>query len=73
MMTNFSWHIEGARVEGRYMGDYPFTGTVVESRVCYGGEVKHTVELDEPIFVFGAKRELIMVFNDQINMILENA
>jgi hypothetical protein len=55
------------------MGDYPFIGTVVESRVCYGGEVKHTVELDEPIFVFGAKRELIMVFDDQINMILENA
>jgi hypothetical protein len=66
-MTN-SWHIEGARVEGRYMGVYPFTGTVVESRVCYGGQVKHTVELDEPIFVFGTKRELIMVLDDQINI-----
>ena len=71
-MTN-SWHIEGARVEGRYMGDYPFTGTVVESRVCYGGEVKHTVQVDEPLIVFGATRERIMVFHDQINMILENA
>jgi hypothetical protein len=65
------WDLEGARVEGRYMGDYPFIGTVTESRVCYGGEVKHTVRVDEPLIVFGATRKLIMVFHDQIEHLKE--
>lgn len=67
------WDLVGARVEGRYMGDYPFTGTVTESRVCYGGEVKHTVAVDTPLEVFGAKRDLVMVFHDQLEFLKENA
>ena len=51
-------HLEGKRVNGLYLGLFPFRGTVVESRVKYGGDVQHTVQLAEPIVVYGAVREL---------------
>lgn len=45
------WHLEGKKVKVMYLGEYPAVGTVKSSRVCYGGAIKHWVELDEPIFV----------------------
>ena len=44
-----AWDLEGLRIEAKYMGDFPVSGKVVSSRVKYGGEVQHTVELDTPI------------------------
>ncbi len=55
------WDLTGARVEGRYLGDFPYTGTITDSRVKYGGRVQHTVRLDAPIEVYGACREVILV------------
>ena len=43
-----SWILEGQKVTGKYFG-IPFTGTVEESRVKYGGRVSHTINLDSPI------------------------
>ena len=43
------WDLEGLRIEAKYMGDHPVSGRVESSRVRYGGEVIHTVVLDEPI------------------------
>ena len=43
-----SWILEGHKVAGKYFG-IPFTGTVEESRVRYGGRVSHTINLDSPI------------------------
>lgn len=45
------WYLEGKKVKGVYLDEYVCAGTVLESRVCYGGAVKHLVELDEPIYV----------------------
>ena len=42
------WNLEGLTVTGKYM-DHEVTGKVELSRVAYGGRVKHTVVLDEPI------------------------
>lgn len=36
------------KVRGTYL-DHPVCGTIESSRVAYGGRVKHTVVLDEPI------------------------
>ena len=44
-----SWDLTGQRVTATYLRTVPFTGTVVESRVKYGGTVQHTVELDAPM------------------------
>jgi hypothetical protein len=66
-----SWSLEGRRINGLYMGLFPYTGTVTESRVKYGGEVQHTVKIDEPIKVYGAVRDTILVCITEINRILD--
>jgi len=55
------WNLEGKRINGIYLGLFPFKGMVMESRVKYGGHVQHTVALDETIKVFGEVREYILV------------
>ena len=47
----YPWVLNGHKIKGNYLGDYPIVGIVKDSRVCYGGIVKHWVELDKPIFV----------------------
>ena len=65
--------LEGKRINGLYMGLFPYSGTVVESRVKYGGQVQHTVVVDEPFKVYGDLRERILVCNGtgEINRILD--
>jgi hypothetical protein len=43
------WDIEGKRVLISYLGYGEQTGTVVSSRVKYGGMVQHWVKLDETL------------------------
>jgi hypothetical protein len=43
------WNLEGMTVTGTYLDDFLVTGKVESSRVAYGGSVKHTVVLDEPL------------------------
>ena len=56
-----SWSREGKQVSANYLGLHRITGEVTESRVAYGGSVKHTVLLDEPIVVYGTRRETIIL------------
>jgi hypothetical protein len=65
------WDLTGERINGLYMGLFPYTGTVESSRVKYGGEVQHTVKVDEPIKVYGALRDRILVSVTEINRILD--
>lgn len=55
------WDYTGLKVTGNYMGEFPVSGRVESSRVAYGGEVKHTVVLDEPIAVYGAIRDRVIL------------
>ena len=66
-----NWNLEGKRINGLYMGLFPYTGLVEESRVKYGGEVQHTVLVDEPFKVYGAVRDRILVSITEINRILD--
>lgn len=54
----------GAKVRGAYLGKFNFSGTVRESRyVQVSGSPKElTIDLDEPICVFGAERSTILVY-----------
>lgn len=63
------WNLEGKRINGLYMGLFPYTGTVESSRVKYGGKVQHTVVVDEPFKVYGEVRERILV--EDFNRILD--
>ena len=66
------WDLTGERINGLYMGLFPYVGTVQSSRVKYGGAVQHTVVIDELIQVYGDLRETILVDNvyPEVNRIL---
>ena len=66
-----SWNLEGKRINGMYMGLFPYCGRVIESRVKYGGTVSHTVVIEEPIVAFGTSRERIIVVAEEINRIVD--
>lgn len=63
-------YLDGMRVFGMYMGDYAVSGTVRLSRVKYGGGMAHHVTLDNPITVFGAERDSIMLDETEIKGVL---
>ena len=49
---------EGQWLIGKYLGAYWVTGTVVESRVKYGGKVQHTIVSDSPTMVNDESRAI---------------
>jgi hypothetical protein len=61
-----SWNKEGQRVAGVYLGAYAVTGTVINSRVKYGGKVQHQVILDEPVTVFGRTAEELLLDDEEL-------
>ena len=61
-----SWDLEGLKVTGIYMGEFPVTGIVVLSRVKYGGGVQHTVVLDAPITVYSRVRERVLLDHQDV-------
>ena len=65
------WDLTGDRVNGMYMGLWPYSGLVTESRVKYGGDVQYTVKLDEPIKAYGSVRDVVLVSITEINRILD--
>jgi hypothetical protein len=60
------WDYTGMKVFGEYMNEFPVTGRVESSRVAYGGDVKHTVVLDDPITVYGSVRDRVILEHKQI-------
>lgn len=62
------WDLTGMCVEGYYVG-IPVKGTVVSSRVKYGGDVQHTVTLVQPIMVFGAVRTRVLINRDDVTRV----
>ncbi len=56
-----SWNLEGRRVIGMYVGEFPVVGVVRLSRVKYGGGVSHHVELDKPIQVYNEVRDRVIL------------
>jgi hypothetical protein len=62
--------LDGRRVVGMYMGDYPVSGIVRLSRIKYGGGMSHHVTLNSPIEVFGAVRESVILEASEIKGVL---
>lgn len=61
-----SWILEGQRIRGMYLEEFPVEGMVVESRVTFGGGVKHTIALDTPMEVYGAMRESVSLYHWEV-------
>ena len=64
-----SWNLEQKVVTGKYLGQFPIVGTVTESRVKYGGKVCNTISLQEPIVVFGAVRDVVLMDSDEVSVV----
>lgn len=63
------WNYEGMTVTGKYLGEFPVSGVVELSRVAYGGRVKHTIVLTEPIVVYGAERDRVILDMAEIEQV----
>lgn len=59
------WNLEGLTVRGEYFG-FPVAGVVTLSRVKYGGEVQHTVDLFFPITIFGDERTSVLLDANEV-------
>lgn len=55
------WNREGQRIQGLYVDTLPYQGIVRESRIKFGGAIQHTVDLLDPIEVYGETRYAILV------------
>lgn len=64
-----NWERDGEFIRFMYLGDYPAQGTVVSSRVKYGGKVQHTVSLAndlELLFTYKQKGTTVLVDEEEI-------
>lgn len=66
------WNLEGMYIEGMYMSEFPVSGRVELSRVAYGGTIKHTVVLAQPIVVYGAIRTRVILENECVTRVSDN-
>jgi hypothetical protein len=67
-----TWNLEGLKIKGTYLGDFPVSGRVRLSRVQLGGTVAHHVDLDIPIQVYGAVRESVIVEHKDVLQVSDN-
>jgi hypothetical protein len=67
-----NWNLEGKRINGLYMGFIPVQGRVELSRVKYGGEVSHHMVLEEPIKVYGAVRDRVILEHKFVNRVMDH-
>ena len=65
-----SWNLEGKRVIGMYMGEFAVSGVVDLSRVKYGGGVSHHVKLDNPVRVYSAVRDRVILDAEEVKGVL---
>jgi hypothetical protein len=63
------WDLEGLTVSGLYLGSIPVKGKVDLSRVEYGGEISHHVQLESPIKIYGEMRERVILMHKHISSI----
>lgn len=64
------WNLEGEKVKGMYLNQFPVEGLVELSRVKYGGRVCHTVVLESPLQVYGATRERVILDHSEVTQIV---
>lgn len=56
------WSREGQTIKTMYLGTFNAQGIVTNSRVKYGaGDVQHTVQLTEPLLVYGRLADILLV------------
>jgi len=64
------WDRKNQIIHGHYLGQFPYAGVVRSSRVKLGGRVQHTVDLFDPITVWGEQRETVLI-DEHSNFVLD--
>lgn len=69
------WNLEGLCVEAKYLDEFLVSGKVESSRVAYGGKVKHTVVLNEPLAMRWRSEpaERLIVDHEMVMRVYSNA
>lgn len=60
------WDRANQIIHGSYLGSIPYQGVVSSSRVMLTGDVRHYVDLLEPIDVLGTERDSIVIKESDI-------
>jgi hypothetical protein len=55
-----AWDRTGETAAGTYLGN-AVSGVILESRVKYGGQVQHTLQLDQPQTLFSTERSVVLM------------
>ena len=71
MMIGTNWVLDGRRVRATYL-DVEVAGTILDSRVKYGGRIGYTLRLDQPtMFKWSSEpTDKVLIENRQILEIL---
>lgn len=64
------WDLTGKQIVGNYVDTFKVSGIVRESRVGFGGLVRHYVNLDVPVKVFGSERQSVVIEAQQVLEVL---
>ena len=64
-----SWNLEGLCIEATYLENFPVEGLVELSRVAYGGKVKHTIVLRNPVMIYGTERDRLVVDHESVSRV----
>lgn len=68
------WNLEGLCIEAKYLDEFLVSGKVESSRVAYGGKVKHTVVLNEPLVMRWRSEpaERLIVDHETVSRVFSN-
>lgn len=68
------WNLEGLCIEAKYLDEFLVSGRVESSRVAYGGKVKHTVVLNEPLVMRWRSEpaERLIVDHETVSRVFSN-
>lgn len=69
------WNLEGLCIEAKYLDEFLVSGKVESSRIAYGGKVKHTVVLNEPLAMRWRSEpaERLIVDHEMVMRVYSNA
>lgn len=67
------WNYTDMHITGLYMGKFPVSGKVWLSRVKYGGEVSHHINLDKPVEIYGTERDTVILNHSEVLQVRDRA
>lgn len=68
-----NWDLTGMTVWARYLDEIDICGRVESSRVKLGGDVQHTVVLNDPLLIYGQLRDRVLIENKYVTRVKDSS